>query len=107
MENYRQQLEHENKIMLSKFRLVHMNSIFSPYVYVRIRQLLQEEQAYDGWRINEHSPMVGDYGTVVDVLRAAGLPDKYVVECCQADGSTLWLAEFFAEELEINPTELA
>ena len=84
-----------------------MNSILKPYVGVRICQLLQEEQAYDGWRINEHSPMVGYYGTVVDVLRAAGLPDKYIVECCQADGSTLWLAEFFAEELEINPTELA
>ena len=44
---------------------------------------------------------------VLDVLSAAGLPDKYLVEHCQADGSTLWLADFFAEELEVDPTELA
>jgi len=84
-----------------------MNSIFKPYAGVRIRQLLQEEQAYNGWRVNERAPRVGDYGTVLDVLSAAGLPDKYLVEHCQTDGSTLWLADFFAEELEVDPTELA
>ena len=84
-----------------------MNYVFKPFVCVRIRQLLGEEKTYDGWRVNQRPPRVGDYGTVVDVLHAKGLPDKYVVENCLSDGTSLWLADFFAEELEIDPAENA
>jgi hypothetical protein len=39
---------------------------------------------------------------VLDVLSAPNLPDKYVVENCLPDGSSLWLADFFAEEIEVD-----
>jgi hypothetical protein len=39
---------------------------------------------------------------VLDVLSAPNLPDKYVVESCLPDGSSLWLADFFAEEIEVD-----
>jgi len=36
----------------------------------------------------------------VDILRAQGLVDRYVVECSGPDGITIWLDDFDAEELE-------
>jgi hypothetical protein len=70
------------------------------YGLVRIRQLLQPAVEYDGWRVNQRPPQVGDVGTLLDILQAPGLPDLYVVESSGADGITVWLGDFAAEELE-------
>jgi hypothetical protein len=70
------------------------------YGLVRVRQLLQPAAEYDGWRVNQRPPQVGDVGTLLDILRAADLPDRYVVESSGADGITVWLGDFTAEELE-------
>ncbi len=60
----------------------------------------QRDESYDPWRLNLRSPQVGDIGVLVDVLRAPGAADRFVVEMNGSDGVTVWLAEFFAEELE-------
>ena len=39
-------------------------------------------------------------GTIVDILHAPGLPDNYVVESSGSDGVTVWLGDFWVEELE-------
>lgn len=52
----------------------------------------------DGWKLNMRAPRVGDVGTLVDVLHAAGHPDRFVVECCE-HGATTWLADFAEDEL--------
>jgi hypothetical protein len=70
------------------------------YGLVRVRQLLQAAVEYDGWRVNQRPPQVGDVGTLLDILNAPGLPDRYVVESSGADGITVWLGDFAAEELE-------
>lgn len=70
------------------------------YEVVRVRQRLRPADSYDGWNINQRPPQVGDVGTVVGILHAHGLPDHYVVECCGADGASIWLGDFLAEELE-------
>jgi hypothetical protein len=70
------------------------------YGLVRIRQLLQLAAEYDGWRVNQRPPQVGEVGTVLDILHAPGLPDRYVVESSGADGVTVWLGDFAAEELD-------
>ena len=70
------------------------------YELVRIRQLLQPAADYDGWHVNQRPPQVSDVGTLLDILHAPGLPDRYVVESCDADGVTAWLGDFAAEELE-------
>ena len=67
---------------------------------VRVRQLIQIPDAYDGWRVNQRPPQVGDVGTIVDILQAPGLPDNYVVESSGRDGVTIWLGDFRAEELK-------
>jgi uncharacterized protein len=77
------------------------NALLVPFVCVRIRRLVGSESSYDGWRANQRPPRIGDLGAVLDVLRAEGLPDRYVVESCLPDGSTVWLADFLAEELEL------
>ena len=69
------------------------------YELVRIRQLLRSAASYDGWNLNKRPPRVGDVGAIVDVLHAPGLPDHYVVECCDVDGASIWLGDFAEEEL--------
>ncbi len=73
------------------------------YGLVRVRQLLHAPEHYDGWRLNQRPPRVGDKGCIVDILQAPGLPDCYVVECSGADGIDIWLADFNKEELEALP----
>jgi hypothetical protein len=78
-----------------------MNEALKPFVVVRIKQLLGQPDEYDGWRVNTRSPQIGDTGTLIDILSTLELPNKYVVERCAPDGTTIWLVDFFAEELEI------
>jgi hypothetical protein len=73
---------------------------FTQYQLVRIRYLLHATDTYNGWGFNICSPQVGDIGTIVDILQACGLRDSYIVEAVQPDGTTLWLGDFVAEELE-------
>ena len=44
------------------------------YSLVRVRQLLHPPEYYDGWRINQRPPQVGDVGYLIDILQAPGLP---------------------------------
>ena len=78
-----------------------METDLKPYVVVKVRQLTQVPEAYNGWKLNQRHPQVGDVGTLVDVLTGFSMPSKYVVESCAADGLTIWLADFFKEELEL------
>jgi hypothetical protein len=70
------------------------------YQLVRIKQLLQSSSEYDVWRLNTRPPWIGDVGILLDVLHADGLPDRYVVECSETNGTTVWLADFHGDELE-------
>ena len=81
-------------------------TLLQRYGLVRVIQLRYPLDAYDGWRINRRPPAVGDMGTIVEILHAPGLPSKYVVESSDADGITIWLDDFDAEEIEpIDDTE--
>jgi hypothetical protein len=75
-------------------------AVLRHYGLVRVVQLLSPPEAYDGWRVNRRPPQVGDIGTLVDILHAPDLADKYVVEASGSDGVTIWLADFDVEELE-------
>lgn len=69
------------------------------YSVVHVRQLLHPSEHYDGWRVNKRHPQVGDEGTIVNILHAPGLSDRYVVESSGQDGVTVWLGDFSSEEL--------
>ena len=70
------------------------------YATVCIRALLQSEDDYDGWGINVCPPRIGDTGAILEVLTTPGSLNKYVVENVNSDGTTIWLSDFFAEEIE-------
>lgn len=70
------------------------------YGGVRVCRLDRPPESYDGWGANQRPPAVGDPGTLIDILEASGLPDRFVVESSSPDGITIWLADFSAEELE-------
>ena len=76
---------------------------FEQYSLVRVRQLLQSPDHYDGWGFNQRPPQVGDIGTLLDILQTPGSPDGYVVECSGTDARAVWLGIFTVEELEPAP----
>ncbi|MBM4779823.1 MAG: hypothetical protein GQE15_19130 [Archangiaceae bacterium] len=76
-------------------------STLRPFALVRVVKL-SDGQNRDAWRVNTRVPSVGDVGTLVDVLRADGHADRFVVECCErGDGATTWLADFAEDELAV------
>jgi hypothetical protein len=62
--------------------------------------LIQKEDDYDVWQLNQRTPEINDTGMVIEILHADGLPDKYVVEKTGPEGETIWMSEFFEEEIE-------
>jgi hypothetical protein len=73
---------------------------FRQYAVVRITNLLRDAAHYNGWGVNQRSPAVGDIGTIVDILHAPGCAESYVVESSGANGVSVWLGDFLADELE-------
>ncbi len=76
-------------------------SVLEQYSLVRIVKLKHPPEKYDGWRLNQRGPQIGDIGTVLDILHAPGFPDDYVVESSGPDGVDIWLGDFDADELEV------
>ena len=72
------------------------------YAIIRVRQMLRPSELYDGWGWNQRPPRIGDTGTIVEILRAPGQPDRYVVENSDVNGVTIWLGVFSPEELEVE-----
>ena len=60
---------------------------------MEVAKLLRPPARCDGWRVNRRPPTVGDRGTIVDVLHAAGRTG-YIVEAYGPHGATLWLGVF-------------
>jgi hypothetical protein len=58
---------------------------------------------YDGGRINQRSPRIGDTGVFIELLQAPDFPDLYVVESSLPDGTTIWLSDFLIDEIEPVP----
>jgi hypothetical protein len=75
---------------------------FRLYTRVRVSRLLTPQRAVSGSGANTRQPEVGDTGTVVEYF---GNIDgaTYLVESMDAEGTTVWLAEFSAEELVAVP----
>ena len=70
------------------------------YDMVRVRSLTDGIER-NGWHLNVRAPRVGDIGTVVEISDAEGHAPHFVVESVAADGTTVWLADFTAGELEV------
>jgi hypothetical protein len=66
---------------------------------VLVRALFTPTRHVAGTAGLERQPRVGDQGTVVRALDST----TFVVECVDTSGGTLWVANFFAEELARPP----
>jgi hypothetical protein len=66
------------------------------YGVVRVARLLRPDRHFQGTPGVCRAPQVGDTGTVVFAYDVT----SFAVECVNTDGTTVWLANFFAEELE-------
>lgn len=78
-----------------------LSPTFAAYSVVKVRQLICSESEYDPWCINSEHPKVGDVGVVLEVLVSNNCLNKYVVESCAEDGTSIWLSNFFEEEIEL------
>lgn len=70
---------------------------FDEYSVVRVARLLQSDRSFQGTAGVSRKPEIGDIGTIVHVYDMT----SFAVECMNDDGMTVWLADFFAEELEL------
>jgi hypothetical protein len=66
------------------------------YGLARVARLLQPDRHFQGTPGLCRAPHVGDIGAVVFAYDVT----SFAVECVNTDGMTVWLADFFAEELE-------
>ncbi len=66
---------------------------------VKIVRLLQSNRPYDGTVPVMRSPCVGDTGTIVHIYASDGTDTVYAVENVDADGNTIWLADFLSDEI--------
>ena len=76
-----------------------LNHGLRQYDVVKVTDQFKTRGAGDGWAVSKRAPLVGDVGTIVEVLTKPGFGECYVVECVAQDGSTVWLADFAADEL--------
>jgi hypothetical protein len=72
---------------------------FHEYDVVRVTQLLQPNRNFTGNAGSKRPPQVGDEGTIVHIPPEAH--DWCIIECVASDGSTIWLADFTPDELEL------
>ncbi len=79
---------------------------FTQYEVVQVSKLLKAPDAYEGWSRNRRPPQIGDIGTIVEVLKAEGIRDCYVVESVDQDGFTIWLCDFDKSELAVPDPEI-
>lgn len=66
---------------------------------VKIVRLLQPNRQYDGTAPVRRSPCVGDTGIIVYIYASDGEDTIYAVENVEAEGHTIWLADFLSDEI--------
>lgn len=69
---------------------------------VRVVRLRTAERPYDGTEGVLRAPRLGDEGTVVLAAARGDADGTVMVECVDADGMTIWLADFATDELELT-----
>jgi len=76
--------------------------VFSPSDQVRVVQLATPAVEHLVVSRARRPPRLGDAGMVVEVREGADGSRHFLVEAADGDGETIWLAEFGAEELQLE-----
>jgi len=69
---------------------------------VRVVRLHILDRAFTGSPGASRSPKVGDTGAIVHAYDSTDESAPFAVECVASDGMTIWLADFHADELELD-----
>jgi hypothetical protein len=69
---------------------------WAEYDVIRVARLLRSDRQFHGTPGVCRAPQIGDIGTIVFAYDLT----SFAVECVNPDGMTVWLADFFSEELE-------
>jgi hypothetical protein len=77
-------------------------SAIEQYAVVRVVRLDQDNRPFTGTPSVCRSPQIGDIGTVVHVYDLEDSTSAVVVEAVATDGCTVWLADFFPHDLELE-----
>jgi hypothetical protein len=64
---------------------------------VRITSIGTAERSVDGSPGFVRQPIVGDVGTIVHKVG----PTRFIVECVDGDGMTLWISDFDLDEVQV------
>jgi hypothetical protein len=64
---------------------------------VRITSIGTVERTVDGSPGVVRQPVIGDLGSIVHVLS----PTRFIVECTDSDGLTLWISDFDLDEVQV------
>jgi formylglycine-generating enzyme required for sulfatase activity len=67
------------------------------YDIVRVKQLMDEERAHTGTPGIIRPPRLSDQGVIVMAYDES----NFAIECVAANGATVWLADFCADEIEL------
>jgi hypothetical protein len=74
---------------------------FKEYGVVRVIKLDRPNRHFDGTESVKRPPQMGDIGTIVHISPGTqGMSSRYIVECLDKNGFTVWLAEFTMDEFE-------
>ena len=73
--------------------------MFKEYDPVKITSLRGPDRHFDGTKGVARAPRPGDTGIIVAVS-GKGKDRQYMVESVDPDGMTVWLADFYGDELE-------
>lgn len=74
---------------------------------VRVVALRSCDRSFEGTEGVKRKPRVGDRGTVVHIHPTGSHEVAFIVEAVAPDGHTLWVADFFASELQVEVKHLA
>jgi hypothetical protein len=76
-----------------------MNTMIDELDVVSVKALLQTDRQFSGSDGVRRAPRIGDMAAVVHVLEPGR---AFMVEAVDSEGYTLWVADFLAEELQLE-----
>jgi len=76
-----------------------MSKLLAEYDVVRVVKLIESERQYSGSAGVSSPPAIGDIATICHDYAPDDPGAPVAVECVNADGLTVWLADFLREEL--------
>jgi hypothetical protein len=87
------------QVWATPLRAAAINTTIDELDVVSVKALLQSDRQFSGSDGVSRAPRIGDLAAVVHVLQPGR---AFTVEAVDSEGYTLWVADFLAEELQLE-----